>query len=90
MLIVPFLAQPDRFLWEWGKGVITFSLKNKNKNHQPVETSLVVQWLRILLQSRGHGFDPRSGKIPHAEEQVSLHATRESLCMMKLRPGAAK
>ena len=33
--------------------------------------SLVVQWLRIYLQCKGHGFDPWSGKIPHALEQVS-------------------
>ena len=25
-------------------------------------------------QFRGHGFGPQSGKIPHAEEQLSLYA----------------
>ena len=30
--------------------------------------SLVVQWLRIRLQCRGHGFEPWSGKIPHAAD----------------------
>ena len=34
-------------------------------------TSLVVQWLRITRQCRGHGFEPWSGKIPHAAEQLS-------------------
>jgi len=32
-----------------------------------VRTSLVVQWIEI----RGHGFNSRSGKIPHATEQLS-------------------
>ena len=31
-------------------------------------TSLVAQGLRIACQCRGHGFEPWSGKIPHAEE----------------------
>ena len=30
---------------------------------------------RILLPARRHGFDPWSGKIPHAAEQLSLGAT---------------
>ena len=34
-------------------------------------TSLVTQWLRITCQCRGHRFDPRSGKIPYAMEQLS-------------------
>ena len=34
-------------------------------------TSLVAQWLRVLLPMRGHGFEPWSGKIPHAAEQLS-------------------
>ena len=38
-------------------------------------TSLVVQWLRIHLPMQGHGFDPRSGKIPYASEQLSPCAT---------------
>ena len=40
-------------------------------------TSLVAQWLRIHLpmQGRGHGFEPWSGKIPHAVEQLSPCAT---------------
>ena len=32
--------------------------------------SLVAQWLRIFLPFRGHGFEPWSGKIPHAAEQL--------------------
>ena len=38
-------------------------------------TSLVVQWLRASAGGRGHGFDPWSGKISHAGEQLSLCAT---------------
>ena len=38
------------------------------------ETSLVAQWIRIACQCRGHGFDPYSGKITHAVEQLSLWA----------------
>ena len=35
-------------------------------------TSLVAQWLRIHLPMKGPVFDPWSGKIPHAAEQLSL------------------
>ena len=38
-------------------------------------TSLVVQWLRICLPSRGRGFDPWYGQIPHAVEQLSPCST---------------
>ena len=34
-------------------------------------TSLVIQWLRIPLPMQGNGFDPWSGKIPRATEQLS-------------------
>ena len=33
--------------------------------------SLVAQWLRIRLPMQGHGFEPWSGRIPHAAEQLS-------------------
>ena len=36
-----------------------------------IRTSLVVQWMEI----RGHGFNPWSGKIPHATEQLSPRTT---------------
>ena len=32
--------------------------------------SLVAWWLRICLLMQGHGFEPWSGKIPHAAEQL--------------------
>ena len=32
--------------------------------------SLVAQWLRICLLMRGHRFEPWSGKIPQATEQL--------------------
>ena len=31
----------------------------------------VVEWIRICLPMQGHGFDPWSGKIPRAAEQLS-------------------
>ena len=33
--------------------------------------SLVVQWLRIACQCRGHEFEPWSRKIPYAAGQLS-------------------
>ena len=47
--------------------------------------SLVAQWLRIHLPMRGHGFEPWSGKIPHAAEQLSLCITREATTMRSPR-----
>ncbi|XP_054938617.1 MAP kinase-activated protein kinase 3 isoform X14 [Physeter macrocephalus] len=41
----------------------------------PLGASLVAQWLRIRLPMQGHGFNPWSGKIPHAVEQLSPCAT---------------
>ena len=38
-------------------------------------TSVVVQWLRIHLPVHGTRFYPQSGKIPHAEGQLSACAT---------------
>ena len=32
-------------------------------------------------QCRRHGFDPQSGKIPHAKEQLSLCAKKENVCV---------
>ena len=43
--------------------------------------SLVAQWLRIHLQMQGHGFEPWSGKIPHAAEQLSLCITTTELAL---------
>ena len=31
--------------------------------------------LKTEIQCRGHGFEPWSGRIPHAAEQLSLCAT---------------
>ena len=45
------------------------------KKYSTVGTSLVAQWLRIRLPMQGHGFEPWSGKIPHAAEQLSPCAT---------------
>ena len=38
-------------------------------------TSLVVQWLKICLPMQETWVHPRSGKIPHAVEQLSLCTT---------------
>ena len=46
-----------------------------------IQTSLVVQWLRIHCQCRGEGFNSWSGKIPHAIEQLSpCTANTEPAC----------
>ena len=37
--------------------------------------SLVVKWLRIVCQCRGHAFDSSSGKTPHAKEQLNPRTT---------------
>ena len=44
---------------------------------------LVVQWLRIHLPMQEHGFIPfpKSGKIPHDAEQLSLCETTAKACM---------
>ena len=46
-----------------------------NDNENTMGASLVAQWLRIACQGRGHGFEPWSGKIPHAVEQLTPCAT---------------
>ena len=46
-----------------------------------VGTSLMVQRLRIHLPMQGHGFEPWSGKIPHAAEQLSPCATTTELAL---------
>ena len=40
-----------------------------------MRTSVVTQCGRIHLPCRSHGFNPWSGKTPHAVEQLSLCAT---------------
>ena len=35
----------------------------------------MAQWEIICLPCKRHGFNPWSGKIPHASEQLSLCAT---------------
>ena len=50
-------------------------------------TSLEVHWLRIHLPMQGTGFDPWSGKTPHAVEQLSLCSTTAEA--MLENPGAA-
>ena len=48
--------------------------------------SLVAQWLRIACQCRGHRFDPWSGKIPHATEQLSLCTTTTKPALRAYEP----
>ena len=48
-------------VWYQPQGLLkSFSEQLKRENR----TSLVAQWLRILLPMQGHGFDPWCGKIP--------------------------
>ena len=49
--------------------------KVKSSQKSTFGTSLVVQWLRICLSCKGHGFDPRSGKIPYAAGWLSPDTT---------------
>ena len=58
-----------------------------------VRASLVAQWLRIACQCRRYGFDPWSGKIPHAQSNeawapqlLSLSSRAQELRL--LRPHA--
>ena len=46
----------------------TFLLLIKEKK---VGAFLVAQWLGVHPPMRGHRFEPWSGKIPHAAEQLS-------------------
>ena len=53
-------------------GYSHWSCKESDMPEQLTHThSLVVQWLRIHLPMRGRGFDPWSGNIPRAAEQLS-------------------
>ena len=45
--------------------------KKKIRTKADGGASLVVQWLRIACQCRGHEFEPWSRKIPYAAEQLS-------------------
>ena len=51
------------------EGAVGFGLKKASGG-----ASLVAQWLGARLPVRGHGFQPCSGKIPCAAEQLSLCA----------------
>ena len=42
----------------------------KKKKKKKVGASLVAQWLGICLPIQEHGFEPWSGRIPHATEQL--------------------
>ena len=48
-------------------------------------TSLMAQWLRICLPAQWHGFDPWSGKIPHAMEQLSPLSTTTEPTLQSLQ-----
>ena len=52
--------------------------------------SLVAQWLRICCQCRRHGFDPWSGKIPHAAEQLSPCTTATEALVPRAREKPAR
>ena len=61
----PGLGGKDTF--QWWRTFLLFKIQSW--------ASLVAQWLRSACQFRGHGFQPRSRKIPHAVEQLSPWAT---------------
>ena len=46
-------------------------LGQKTKQNRTSRTYLVIRWIGIHLAMQGHWFDPWSGKIPHATEQLS-------------------
>ena len=47
-------------------------------------TCLVEQWIRICYQPGGHGFDPWSGKIPHAAKPLSPWVTTTESVLQSL------
>ena len=47
-------------------------------------TSLMVHWIGIRLPIQGQGFNPWSGKVPHAVEQQSLCTTTTEACVLSL------
>ena len=49
--------------------------QKQNKTEKQVGASLVHSGWESACQCRGHGFEPWSGKIPHATEQLSPCAT---------------
>ena len=49
-----------------------------------LRTSLVAQWIRIHCQCKGHQFNPQSGRIPHAMEQLSPCHNYWSSCTYSL------
>ena len=54
--------------WCWEKGTAICK-------RMKLGASLVAQWWESACQRRGHGFEPWSGKIPHAAEQLGPWAT---------------
>ena len=43
--------------------------------YKNLRASLVAQWLRVCCQCKGRGFEPWSGRIPRATEQLGPWAT---------------
>ena len=66
---------------------------NRNERKESkvkTSASLVVRWLRIHCQCRGHGFSPWSRKIPHAEGQLSHASQLVSPCSRDGKPQLLK
>ena len=59
-------------LWDTAKAVLRgkFIELSTFKKAKISGASLVAQWLRVCLLVQGHGFEPWSGKFPHAAEQL--------------------
>ena len=72
-------------LWHIIVKLLETKAKENNLKSSQKGTSLVAQWLESICQCRGHGFDPWSGKIPHAAEQLSLCATTTEPVLWSLR-----
>ena len=53
------------------------------KKKKRLTASLVVQWLGVCCPCERHGFDPLSGRIPHAAGQLSPHAVTTIACVAR-------
>ena len=87
-------------LWNFLQDIL-FSYKNKEQNgvysllpfKLKKEEERLPWWLsgkESACQCRRHEFDPWSGKIPHATEQISLCAQLLSLCSRAQEPQLLK
>ena len=83
-LLLLFLSRTIASIFTHGEGEQMNSLNQSDLFSLPdillfqkclLGASLVAQWLRICLPLQGTRFEPWSGKIPHAAEQLGPWAT---------------